>query len=104
MAGARDARGGVVGSVRRPRPDTLDRGCGVASGPGAASDARGAPPCRSRPARRLRLAAAVADRSFRCSHASEAEGEPLRGTASTITDWLLVEHPSPWGSEPLRQA
>ncbi len=46
----------------------------------------------------------MADRSFRCSHASEAEGEPLRGTASTITDWLLVEHPSSWGSEPLRQA
>ena len=46
----------------------------------------------------------MADRSFRCSHASEAETEPLLGTASTITDWLLVEHPSPWGAQPLRQA
>ena len=46
----------------------------------------------------------MADRSFRCSDASEAQGEPLLGTASTITDWLLVEHPSPWGAEPLRQA
>ncbi|MGZ5300384.1 MAG: sucrase ferredoxin [Actinomycetota bacterium] len=26
------------------------------------------------------------------------------GTASTITNWLLVEHPGPWGEEALRQA
>jgi Sucrase/ferredoxin-like len=46
----------------------------------------------------------VTDRSFRCSHASEAEGEPLVGTASTITNWLLVEHAGPWGEEALRHA
>jgi hypothetical protein len=55
-------------------------------------------------ARRLRLACAVIDRSFRCSHASEAAAEPLLGTASTITDWLLVEHPGPWGEHALRNA
>jgi hypothetical protein len=46
----------------------------------------------------------VTDRSFRCAHASDAEGEPLIGTASTITNWLLVEHPGPWGEQALRQA
>jgi hypothetical protein len=46
----------------------------------------------------------VTDRSFRCSHASEIEGEPLIGTASTITNWLLVEHPGPWGEKALRHA
>lgn len=46
----------------------------------------------------------MTDRSFRCSHASEAEGEPLVGTASTITNWLLVEHAGPWGEEALRHA
>jgi hypothetical protein len=46
----------------------------------------------------------VTDRSFRCSHASEAEDEPLLGTASTITNWLLVEHRGPWGESALRHA
>jgi len=46
----------------------------------------------------------MTDRSFRCSDASEAEGEPLFGTASTITNWFLVEHPGPWGEEALRHA
>ena len=46
----------------------------------------------------------MTDRSFRCSHASEAEDEPLLGTASTITNWLLVEHPGPWGEKALRHA
>ncbi len=44
------------------------------------------------------------DRSFRCSHASEAAAEPLLGTASTITNWFLLEHPGPWGEEALRHA
>jgi hypothetical protein len=46
----------------------------------------------------------VTDRSFRCSHESEEADEPLIGTASTITNWLLVEHPSPWGEKALRHA
>jgi hypothetical protein len=44
------------------------------------------------------------DPSFRCSHASEAADEPLLGTASTITNWLLVEHPGPWGERALLHA
>jgi hypothetical protein len=47
---------------------------------------------------------AVTDPSFRCSHASEAAGEPLLGTASTITNWLLLEHPGPWGERALHDA
>lgn len=46
----------------------------------------------------------MSDRSFRCSHASEAADEPLLGTASTITNWFLLEHPGPWGEEALRHA
>jgi sucrase/ferredoxin-like protein len=46
----------------------------------------------------------VADPLFRCSHASEAVDEPLLGTASTITNWLLVEHPGPWGERALHHA
>ena len=46
----------------------------------------------------------MTDRSFRCSHASEAEDEPLLGTASTITNWFLVEQPGPWGEKALRHA
>lgn len=44
------------------------------------------------------------DPSFRCSHASEAADEPLPGTASTITNWLLVEHAGPWGERALHHA
>jgi hypothetical protein len=46
----------------------------------------------------------VLDASFRCSAASEATGEPLFGTASTIRNWLLVEHAGPWGANALRDA
>ena len=46
----------------------------------------------------------MVDPTFRCSHASEAVDEPLLGTASTITNWLLVEHPGPWGVRALRHA
>ena len=46
----------------------------------------------------------MTDRSFRCSHASQAMDEPLVGTASTITNWLLVEHPGPWGVRALSHA
>lgn len=34
-----------------------------------------------------------------CSHVSEVCAEPLVGTASTVTDWLLVEQPGAWGQD-----
>ena len=37
----------------------------------------------------------------RCSAASLAADESLRGTASTVVDWLLVEDPGPWGKRAL---
>jgi hypothetical protein len=40
--------------------------------------------------------------SFRCSQASEERGESLVGTASTVTAFLLVECPGPWGVEAVR--
>ncbi len=33
----------------------------------------------------------------RCSRISADCGEPLRGTASTVRDWLLIEQPGAWG-------
>lgn len=42
--------------------------------------------------------------AFRCSTASRSLGEPLEGTASTVTSFLLVEAPGPWGVEALRDA
>jgi hypothetical protein len=44
------------------------------------------------------------DRSFRCSHASQAVDESMFGTASTITNWILLEHPGPWGVKALSHA
>lgn len=44
------------------------------------------------------------DRSDRCSTRSEAAGEALAGTASTIRRWLLIEHAGPWGRDGLRDA
>jgi hypothetical protein len=41
----------------------------------------------------------VLTRAERCSHESEARGEPLAGTASSVTSWLLIEHPGPWGRD-----
>jgi hypothetical protein len=40
----------------------------------------------------------------RCSRSSEARAEPLVGTASTVTRFLLVEDPGPWGVDALRDA
>jgi hypothetical protein len=34
-----------------------------------------------------------------CSHVSEMCFEPLTGTASTVTDWVLVEQPGAWGQD-----
>lgn len=34
---------------------------------------------------------------FRCAVASAQRAEPLFGTASTVSRWLLVEQPGPWG-------
>jgi hypothetical protein len=38
----------------------------------------------------------------RCSVESEARGEPMLGTASTVRNWLLLEHEGPWGAQPLQ--
>jgi hypothetical protein len=40
----------------------------------------------------------------RCSARSEARGEPLSGTASTVRRWLLLEHHGPWGERALLDA
>ncbi len=40
----------------------------------------------------------------RCSVRSEAAGEPLLATASTIRRWMLLEHPGPWGERSLLDA
>lgn len=41
---------------------------------------------------------------FRCSSASRELPEPLEGTASTVTAFLLVEDPGPWGVDALRNS
>src|SRR5207302_3427576 len=44
------------------------------------------------------LAAGLDDRGrFRCSSLSSTLDEPLFATASTVTRWLLLEQPGPWG-------
>jgi len=40
----------------------------------------------------------------RCAVASQANHEPLFGTASTVTKFLLLEDPGPWGVDALRDA
>jgi hypothetical protein len=40
----------------------------------------------------------------RCSRASETRAEPLIGTASTVTRFLLIEDAGPWGIDALRDA
>jgi hypothetical protein len=40
----------------------------------------------------------------RCSARSEARGEPLTATASTVRRWLLLEHDGPWGERALADA
>jgi len=42
--------------------------------------------------------------AFRCAAASEARGDDLAGTASTVRSFLLVEHAGSWGSDALRDA
>lgn len=55
----------------------------------------------SAPPTGLRLDITVAepppDRSFRCSTASRERGESLVATASTVSRYLLIEEPGPWG-------
>ena len=41
---------------------------------------------------------------FRCAVASQARGDDLAGTASTVRSFLLVEHAGPWGADALRDA
>lgn len=42
--------------------------------------------------------------AFRCSRASREREEPLEGTASTVSAFVLVEDPGPWGSDVLRDS
>ena len=42
--------------------------------------------------------------TFRCAAASQARGDDLAGTASTVRSFLLVEHAGPWGADALRDA
>lgn len=44
------------------------------------------------------------DPAFRCSLASRELDEPLLGTASTVSRFLLVEAPGPWGVSALRDS
>jgi hypothetical protein len=37
----------------------------------------------------------------RCSATSLVLGEPLRGTASVVRSWVLLEQPGPWGADAL---
>ncbi|HEX2090601.1 MAG TPA: sucrase ferredoxin [Actinomycetota bacterium] len=41
---------------------------------------------------------------FRCSSFSLELGEPMFGTASTATQWILVEQPGPWGWDAVVQS
>ena len=42
--------------------------------------------------------------TFRCAVECAARDEPMLGTASTVRNWLLLEHAGPWGRAPLRDA
>ncbi len=37
----------------------------------------------------------------RCSTRSLALGESMTGTASTVANWIMLEHPGPWGRDAL---
>lgn len=39
---------------------------------------------------------------YRCAVACAARGESMAGTASVVRDWLLLEHPGPWGIDAFR--
>jgi hypothetical protein len=39
--------------------------------------------------------------TFRCRTTSLSLGESLRGTASVVRSWILLEQPGPWGAEAL---
>lgn len=41
---------------------------------------------------------------FSCARTSFADGESLRGTASTVRRWVLLEQPGAWGAEALPQS
>ena len=45
----------------------------------------------------LTVADARPDRDFRCSTGSRERGEALTATASTVSRFLLMEEPGPWG-------
>ncbi len=47
---------------------------------------------------------AEAGHPFRCSEHSGSQAEPLAGTASTVSTFLLLEAPGPWGADALRDS
>lgn len=42
--------------------------------------------------------------AFRCADSAQARAEPLYGTASHVTRWLLLEQPGSWGHDALSQS
>ncbi len=46
----------------------------------------------------------MTDAAFRCSRAAASSGEPMRGTASTVRAFLLVEAPGSWGVDAVQGA
>jgi hypothetical protein len=46
----------------------------------------------------------MTDGAFRCSLASRERGELLEGTASTVSAFVLVEDPGPWGTDATRDS
>ncbi|HWC13476.1 MAG TPA: sucrase ferredoxin [Actinomycetota bacterium] len=46
----------------------------------------------------------MTDRDTRCADASEARAEPLYGTASHVTRWVLLEQPGSWGRDALSES
>ncbi len=44
------------------------------------------------------------DAAPRCSTVSRTIAEPLIGTASIVRNWILLEHPGPWGYDAVAQS
>src|SRR5207344_2771864 len=87
------------------RGDTVVRGRGSRGRPPRPRSPSGArAPARARGTAPPSTLSGVLTRSARCSQASEARGEPMAGTASTVRSWLLLEDPGPWGRDALRDS
>jgi hypothetical protein len=46
----------------------------------------------------------LTDNAFRCSDEAEARDEPIHGTASQVSNWLLIEQPGAWGRDALLES